>query len=148
MKSILCLVALSVVLLSACKKDKKTDAPPPPTIYDTWILHRTARPFAADTTWKSVKFPDEVTTFMLLANGQYSLVRYPNQQSQGTYTIADSANTNIKTLSLSNEGEPIKLYIQLLPTGELLMDDESVKNAAAGYVRRKFAKIMECSVVL
>jgi hypothetical protein len=148
MKGSLYLVALSFVLLAACKKDKKTDTPPPITIYDSWILHRTAHPFAADTTWKSVKFPEEVTTFLLSPNGQYAMVKYPDQQSQGTFTMADSANTNIKILTLANKGEPIKLYIQLLPTGELQMDDESIKNASAGYVRRKFAKIMECSVTL
>lgn len=144
----LSLLLLAVVLLTACKKDKKADAPPPVTIYDTWILHRTAHPFSADTNWRSVKLPDEMTTFLLLANGQYSMVKYPDQPSLGTYTIVDSANTNIKTLILSNKGEPIRLYIQLLPTGELQMDDESIKNASAGYVRRKFARIMECSMVL
>lgn len=148
MNRILCLVALSLVLLAACKKDKKTDTPPPPTIYGQWILHLRAQPFAADTTWKSVKFPVEVTSFLLVPNGRYITQKYPDKITEGTYTIADSANTNIKVLTISNEGEPIKLYIQLLPSGELLMDDESIKNTAPGYVRRKFGRIMECSVIL
>lgn len=150
MKRILCLVALSTVLLAACKKDKKTDAPPPlpPTIYGQWILHLTAQPFAADTNWKPVKFPVAVTSFVLINNGKYITQKYPDKITEGTYTIADSANTNIKVLTISNEGEPIKLYIQLLPSGELQMDDESIKNTAPGYVRRKFGRMMECRVIL
>ncbi len=148
MNRILCLVALSLVLLASCKKDKKTDTPPPPTIYGQWILHLTARPFAADTNWMQVKFPEEAAFFLLINNGKYITQKYPAKITEGTYTIADSANTNIKVLTISNDGEPIKLYIQLLPTGELQMDDESIKNTAPGYVRKKFGRIMECSVIL
>ncbi|SIO40648.1 hypothetical protein [Chitinophaga niabensis] len=148
MNRTLCLVALSFVLLAACKKDKKTDTLPPPTIYDQWILHLTAQPFATDTTWKLVRFPAEVTSFVLTNNGKYITQKYPDKITEGTYTIADSANTNIKVLTISNEGEPIKLYIQLLPSGELQMDDESIKNMAPGYVRRRFGRIKVCSVTL
>lgn len=149
MNRTLCLVALSFVLLAACKKDKKTDtpSPPPPTIYGQWILHLTAQPFAADTNWKPVKFPAEVTSFLLINNGKYITQKYPDKITEGTYTIADSVNTNIKVLTISNEGEPIKLYIQLLPSGELQMDDESIINTAPGYVRKKFGRMWVCNVI-
>lgn len=152
MKHIVYLI-FAVAILAACKKDKKSDPTPEPepmpvSIYGEWNLYVTAKPFSADTTWKYPKWPEENNTLYLMNNGKYLSRKYPDITVEGTFTVTDSANTDIKIVTISNQGEPIKWYLRVLSNTQLQMDDETIKASDIGYTSRKFSRNVECIVRL
>jgi len=146
----ICFIALSALLLAACSKDQKQGRPQVPvnnTIYGQWDLLATAQPFSQDTTWKYVRRVEDLSSIFLFENKSYISYKHPGIQLRGTFTITDSAGTNIKKIVLSNEGEPITLYLQLVESGFLKVDEEVVKNKATDYVSKRFGRRMECTTI-
>ncbi|SIO40658.1 hypothetical protein [Chitinophaga niabensis] len=143
-------LALSALLFAACSKDEK-EAPPQPrvnnTIYGQWDLLATTQPFSADTAWKYIRRAEDLTSLLLFENKNYISYKHPDKQIRGSFTVSDSAGTNIKKVTLSNEGEPITLYLQLFESGLLKVDDETVKNEAPGYVSKRFGRRVFCTIL-
>jgi len=146
------LIALSALLFTACSKEEATPKPEPKvnnTIYGQWDLLATTQPFSQDTTWKFIRRAEELSSFVLLEDKSYRSFKHPDINIQGTFTLADSAGTNIKKVTLSNMGEPIILYLEVIEGRILKVDDEAVKNETPGYVSKRFGRrvaIWECEI--
>ncbi|WP_343305233.1 hypothetical protein AAHN97_27265 [Chitinophaga niabensis] len=139
----ICYLVLGALLFAACKKDKKEAVPEPMmnnTIYGQWDLLATAQPFSQDTAWKYIKRAEDLTTYVLLQDHRYYSFKHPDTIIEGTFTVVDSAGTKIKKVTLSNLGTPITLYFQLLDPKVLKVDDEAIRNQAAGYVSKRFGR--------
>lgn len=147
----ICYLALSALLFAACSKDEKaTPQPPPPvnnTIYGQWDLLATTQPFSQDTTWQYIKRAEDLTSLLLFENNSYISYKHPDNKIEGSFTVTDSAGTNIKKVTLSNEGEPITLYLQLFESGLLKVDDEAIKNGATNYVSKRFGRRVICTII-
>lgn len=147
----ICYLAISLLLLAACSKDKK-DATPQPrvnnTIYGHWTLLATTQPFSQDTTWKYIRKAEDMTTLYLFENKRYISYTHPDKKMEGTFTVTDSTGTNIKKITFSNEGEPITLYFELFESGLLKVDNEAVKDSAPGYESKRFGRWVECTIIL
>lgn len=145
----ICYLVLGALLFAACSKDEKAVPQPPVnnTIYGQWDLLATTQPFSQDTTWQYIKRAEDLTSLLLFENKSYISYKHPDKQIRGSFTVSDSAGTNIKIVSLSNEGEPITLYIQLFESGLLKVDDEAVKNGTPGYVSKRFGRRVFCTII-
>ena len=144
----ICYLALGALLFAACSKDEKATPQPPVnnTIYGQWDLLATTKPFSQDTTWQYIRRAEDLTSLLLFENKSYISYKHPVKQIHGSFTVSDSAGTNIKKVTLSNEGEPITLYLQLFESGLLKVDDETVKNGATDYVSKRFGRRVWCSL--
>jgi hypothetical protein len=143
-------LALSALLFAACSKDEKEATPRPQvnnTIYGRWDLLATAQPFSGDTSWKYIKRAEDMTSLHLFENKTYFSLKHPDKKVQGTFTVIDSAGTNIKKVILSNEGEPVTLYLQVFDSGLLKVDDETFKKGEEGYISKRYGRWVECRII-